>query len=94
MNTLQDVRSVPGGVLSSPRGVVAADADIRESVTMAIRWNTGIPRDAFTVVVEQGLVTLVGDVPRDYQRKAAAIQAARTPGVRAVTNLLTAQVLV
>ncbi len=94
MKILHDTGRVEVEVDSKSQVLEVPDTEIAEAVTRAIRWNTGIPRDAFTVVVDRGYVTLAGEVPREYQRKAAAIQAARIPGVLAVTNLLTACVFV
>lgn len=62
------------------------DADLAASVREAIRWRSEVPSDAVQVAVRDGFVNLVGQVPWEYQRRAAQEAAERVEGVRRVDN--------
>ena len=49
-----------------------ADADIARAVEDVLAWSSSRPADAIHVMVEDGWVTLSGDVDGHYQRAAAA----------------------
>ena len=53
---------------------IRGDDDIAAAAIERLSWDTSVPRDAITVKVEQGWVTLTGQVSWYYQ-KAAAEQA-------------------
>ena len=44
------------------------DTDIAQSAANALRWNTWLPRDAVTVTVRDGWITLDGTLPWQYQK--------------------------
>ena len=53
------------------------------------QWNILVPHDKIQVIVEDGWITLKGEVPWFYQREEAE-QAVRTlAGVKGVSNLIT-----
>jgi osmotically-inducible protein OsmY len=62
------------------------DAGLATSVREAIRWRAEVPSDAVQVAVRDGFVNLLGQVPWEYQRRAAQEAAERVEGVRRVDN--------
>ena len=44
------------------------DADIARTAESALHWSTLLPKDCVKVMVENGFVTLTGEVEWDYQR--------------------------
>jgi osmotically-inducible protein OsmY len=75
-----------------PAGSRRADPDIARAVVDALRWNVAVPRDAIRVKVEDGWVTLEGEVPWYYQKRAAEETVRYLTGVRGVSNLVTLKV--
>jgi osmotically-inducible protein OsmY len=51
-----------------------------------MKWNTSIPEELIKVKVENGWVTLSGDVEWDFQRQAAYKAVAKLSGVIGVVN--------
>ena len=62
------------------------DADIALSVESVLLWSTSVPDDAIKVMVENGFVTLTGDLGWQYQRLAAADAIRSISGVTGVSN--------
>lgn len=48
------------------------DADIARSAENVLDWTSSVPKDAIKVLVEDGWVTLSGEVEWQYQKQAAA----------------------
>jgi osmotically-inducible protein OsmY len=65
-----------------------SDADIADAAMRALDWNASVPRDRVKVLVEDGRVTLSGDVPWDYAREAACACVRALYGVKEVINLI------
>lgn len=65
------------------------DVDIALAIEHAFRWSVYFPTDAVKVVVEQGYVTLSGEVNWDFQRDAAAQLVRQLMGVTGVGNQIT-----
>jgi osmotically-inducible protein OsmY len=65
------------------------DADIAAAAVDRLAWDVSIPRDAITVTVENGWLTLNGQVDRHYQREAAEQDVRRLSGVVGVSNQTT-----
>ena len=63
------------------------DSQISEAIMNSFRWRTNIP-ESVKAEVEDGWVTLRGEVEWDYQRREAA-QVAGLNGVTGLTNLIT-----
>jgi osmotically-inducible protein OsmY len=63
------------------------DAEIAESVVSALRWNSGVPDEKIKVKVENGVVTLEGEVEWDFQRSVAKNAVAGLIGVKNVYDL-------
>jgi osmotically-inducible protein OsmY len=62
------------------------DPDIAEAIINALKWNTSIPEETLKVKVEEGIVTLEGDVEWAFQRKSAEEAVVNLAGVRSVIN--------
>ena len=65
------------------------DTDIATSVLNALAWNAGVPNDIAKVRVENGWVTLTGEVEWYFQKMAAANAVHHLMGVKGVTNAIT-----
>lgn len=66
-----------------------SDEDVAESATNALDWNTLVPPDRVKVEVENGWITLSGDVDWYYQKDAAENAVRDLLGVVGVTNEIT-----
>lgn len=65
------------------------DTEIAEGVLNALKWNISVPADKIQVKVEDGVVSLEGEVTWDYQRTAAKETIEHLMGVKAVHNFIT-----
>ncbi len=65
------------------------DADIAETALNALAWNVAVPRDHAKVTVENGWVTLTGQLEWYYQKAAAENAVRRLMGVKGLTNSIT-----
>jgi osmotically-inducible protein OsmY len=74
-------------VVLSPRHQ-KPDADLAESILVALQWHTSIPQDKIKVYVADGVVTLEGEVEWDYERTSAANLVSNLVGVRQVINAI------
>jgi osmotically-inducible protein OsmY len=63
-----------------------SDDGIALAILDRLAWDTSIPKDSIAVRVEQGWVTLSGEVGWNYQREAATQQVRRLHGVIGVSN--------
>lgn len=87
---VEGVRAVVNHIEVVPRGLgVRTDEDIARAVANALEENPAIPAGPIKVRVEEGLVTLEGEVDWHYQRREAEESACRISGVKSVINLLT-----
>lgn len=64
------------------------DADIARAAVNALDWNVSVPRDQVKVLVENGHVTLEGEVRFHYEKVAAERAVQNLIGVTAVNNLI------
>jgi osmotically-inducible protein OsmY len=71
-----------------------SDQDIAAAAVNSFMWDVSVPTGAVTVVVEQGRVTLQGQVDRQFQREAAEQDVRRLAGVTSVTNAITLRPIV
>jgi len=67
---------------------VTADDEIAKRSISTLAWRTTVPRDAVTVRVQNGWVTLEGKVEWQYQRNAAASAIRDLAGVVGISNLI------
>jgi osmotically-inducible protein OsmY len=65
------------------------DTEIAQAVISALKWHTSVPDDKIKIKVENGNVTLEGEVEWEYQRLSAKTAIQNLSGVRMVVNLLT-----
>jgi osmotically-inducible protein OsmY len=66
-----------------------ADEDIARAVLDILHWNFWVPHDRVKVMVQDGRVTLSGDVEGYYQKVAAEEAVRHLIGVLGVTNSIT-----
>ncbi|MDP9920879.1 osmotically-inducible protein OsmY [Variovorax boronicumulans] len=64
------------------------DADIALAAERALQWNVLVPDDKIRPMVEQGWLTLNGQVEWEYQRSAAEVAVRDLMGVTGVSNLV------
>lgn len=64
------------------------DQDIAQSALNSLKWNTNVPHEKIQLKVEDGWITLEGDIDWNFQREAARNYIKNLAGVRGVTNLL------
>ena len=62
------------------------DADIARSAQNALQWMTYLPKDSVKVMVEDGWITLSGEVEWEYQRQTAAGAVRYLMGVKGVSQ--------
>lgn len=62
------------------------NVEIANEVLIALKANLAIPNDKVTVTVEDGWVTLAGELPWHYQKEAAKNSVSYLIGVTGVTN--------
>lgn len=65
------------------------DADIATAVADRISWDTVVPRDAVKVKVEDGWVSLTGELEWQYQRTRVEREIRNLLGVTGISNLIT-----
>ena len=88
--TVERVKGVRGvaNELSVHTSVDRTDTDIAKAAADALRWNVSVPTDSVKVRVEKGWLTLEGEVPWDYQRRAAERAVRSLTGVNGISNLI------
>jgi osmotically-inducible protein OsmY len=64
------------------------DADIARAARNALEWMTTPLSDKISIMVEQGCITLTGDVDWQYQKVEAAVAVRFLLGVTGVANLI------
>ncbi|GAA0770438.1 BON domain-containing protein [Ideonella azotifigens] len=62
------------------------DVDIAQSARNILSWTGSLPEDAVKVLVEQGWLTLSGEVEWQFQREDAAESLRSLPGLTGVSN--------
>lgn len=71
-----------------PGAAERSDADIAQSVLGGLRFNVDVPRERVQVTVEDGWVTLDGEVEWQYQKTAAENAIKYLMGVKGFTNTI------
>lgn len=64
------------------------DAEIAEAILNGLKWHVGIAEEQIIIKVEDGIVTLHGQVDRAWQRTAVKEMVSKLAGVRSVINLI------
>jgi osmotically-inducible protein OsmY len=72
-----------------PSAKGTGDDEIAERAARILAWQTGLPEGEIQVKVEDGWVTLAGEVDSRFQRGAVGEAIGQLAGIRGVTNLLT-----
>jgi osmotically-inducible protein OsmY len=62
------------------------DTEIAHAAVTALEWNTYVPRDQVKVAVDNGWITLTGEVEWHYQKSIAESAMRHLKGVRGVVN--------
>jgi osmotically-inducible protein OsmY len=75
-----------------PSSSERTDPEIARAVVDALKWNVSVPNDRIKAKVDNGWVTLEGDVDWHFQREAAERSVRWITGVKGVTNLVTVRV--
>ena len=65
-----------------------SDTEIAHAAINALRWDTEVPDEKLTVKVENGWVTLKGEVEWNYQKTAAERDLRYLAGVKGILNLI------
>ncbi len=63
-----------------------SDGELAREILNAFKWNWEVPDDKIKIKVEEGWVTLKGDLQWNYQREAARKSVNRLFGVKGVIN--------
>jgi osmotically-inducible protein OsmY len=71
-----------------------SDTDLAHAAANALRWDVSVPSDKVKARVDEGWVTLDGQVEWEYQRKAAVRAVSTLEGVKGVINLIKMQPVV
>ena len=71
-----------------PSSKKRTDTDIATAVVAALKWHVYLPEDALKVKVEDGIVTLDGEVEWQFQKEKAVDVVRPLTGVRGVFNLI------
>jgi len=65
------------------------DSDIARAAENALKWDVSVPYERIKVTMEQGFLTLEGEVDWEFQRSAAKRAVQYLTGVKGVTNMIT-----
>jgi osmotically-inducible protein OsmY len=68
---------------------VRNDEDIARAVVNALQWNVWVPADRIKVKVQDGWVTLEGELDHKYEQTAAEGAVRTLTGLKGVSNLIT-----
>jgi len=86
---VQGVRAIAEELtVNLPSGHERDDSDIAQAAANALEWNVSVPHGKAKVKVENGWITLSGEVDWFYQSDAAHDAVRHLMGVKGVTNLI------
>jgi osmotically-inducible protein OsmY len=87
---VKGVRAVAEEIEVRPRFTRTwADDEIAKRAVKILDWDVTVPNEAVQVKVQNGVVTLTGEVEWNYQKTAAEEAVRKIGGVLGVTNLIT-----
>jgi osmotically-inducible protein OsmY len=81
------VRGVANELVVKP-ATERSDVDIARAAADTLKWNVLVPSERIKVRVENGWLTLDGEVEWEYQRRAAERAVRNLPGVKGISNLV------
>ncbi|HEU4556170.1 MAG TPA: BON domain-containing protein [Chitinophaga sp.] len=86
---VRDVKAVAMDIeIKLPSDNKRTDSDIAAAALNALRWNTFVPDDRVKLAIEEGWVTLEGELEWQYQKESAANAIKDLIGVRGISNLI------
>lgn len=86
---VKNVRAVAVDLeVKMPNEEKRTDADIAAAALQAFKWNSFVPEDAMEVSVEDGWITIEGEVEWQFQRESASSAIKNLLGVRGIRNHL------
>jgi len=71
-----------------PAFIERTDTEIAQAAVNALEWNVALPRDRVKVKVEDGWLTLEGEIEHQYQKNLAAQTVYNLTGVKGISNLI------
>lgn len=86
---VEGVKGIAQEIVVKYAGMERTDADIADAAVNSIKWNTTIPDDKVKVKVENGWVTLEGEVEWEYQKESAESAVEKIKGVKGIYNHIT-----
>lgn len=90
---VQGVRTVANDIEVRPLGSMKrSDTDLAQAVLHALEWDIAVPDQKIKARVDDGWVTLEGEVALQFQRAAAENVLRRLSGIRGVTNQIRLQI--
>ena len=89
-SNVRGVRAIANDIqVKLPATLQRPDPDIARAAADALRWSVTVPADRIKVRVEQGWLTLEGNVDWYFQKEAAERTVRHLTGVKGVSNLIT-----
>jgi osmotically-inducible protein OsmY len=86
---VQGVRAVVEQIqVKLPSDKMRTDEQIATAVVDRLAWNVSVPKNAIEVKVENGRVTLSGQVQWHFEKEAAELEVQQLHGVTGVTSLI------
>lgn len=86
---VEGVKAIAEELEVNPSGIhKRSDSDIAQSVVSSLSWHVWVPSEV-QATVQNGWVTLTGNVSWEFQRSSAADSVRFQPGVRGVSNNIT-----
>lgn len=73
-------------IVKLPKELSKSDSEVAKSVLVTLDYNSFIPKNTITVIVEAGWVTLEGELPWNYHKEIAKNTIIYVSGVKGVTN--------
>lgn len=81
------VRAVAEDIEIRPSGLLAKnDTEIAQAVLNALKWHSAVKEERIKIKVEDGVVTLDGEVDWEFQRSSAVLQIENLIGVKRIVN--------
>ncbi len=72
-----------------PGSLIKTDSEIAESIVGSLKWHSALNEEKIKIKVEDGVVTLDGEVNWEFQRNSAVTQIQNTIGVKRIINNIT-----
>jgi osmotically-inducible protein OsmY len=86
-NRVGGVKAIANDILVKPAVTFRkSDTDIAEIIVNTVKWSTSIPEEKVMVSVEDGFVTLEGEVEWEFQKRSATKAIEDLRGVKGVNN--------